>query len=127
MGSSQDVEKLLYKVSEVAEIFSVSRWTVYSYIEKGILAAIKLPIGGTRITKVSVNKFLEQLGVNKCENLLQLINRDRETKRIGGMDDLSVQTEVHSRIRRYPTNEEIMALRDGKVVISELPEEDPKE
>jgi excisionase family DNA binding protein len=48
------MEKLLLRVEEAAEMLSVSRWTIYRWVEEGRLEATKLGRGTLRIFSASI-------------------------------------------------------------------------
>ena len=48
----------LYTISEVAEIFRVTRSTVQSWTDAGKLKYIRIPSGKRRITQSEVDRFL---------------------------------------------------------------------
>ncbi|MFQ5544075.1 MAG: helix-turn-helix transcriptional regulator [Nitrospiria bacterium] len=52
------MEKELLKVDEVAKKLSVSKWTVYRWVEEGRLKATKLGPGVLRIFKDSVDELI---------------------------------------------------------------------
>jgi excisionase family DNA binding protein len=54
------MEKLLLRVEEAAEMLSVSRWTIYRWVEEGRLEATKLGRGTLRIFRASLLKMVDQ-------------------------------------------------------------------
>jgi excisionase family DNA binding protein len=53
------MEPSLLRVDEVAKLLSVSRWTVYRWIEEGRLQGTKLNRGSLRIFRASVTALVE--------------------------------------------------------------------
>lgn len=51
---------MLLKVTEVAVLLRVSKTTVHKLLEQGLLSSVKLSQRGTRITKASVDAFLQR-------------------------------------------------------------------
>lgn len=52
--ASIPMEKTLFRVEEAAELLSVSRWTVYRWVEEGRLRGTKIGKGSLRIFRESV-------------------------------------------------------------------------
>lgn len=48
------LEKTLLRVGEAAEVLSVSRWTIYRWVEEGRLRGTKVGKGSLRIFRESV-------------------------------------------------------------------------
>lgn len=48
------MEKTLLRVGEAAELLSVSRWTIYRWVEEGRLRGTKIGKGSLRIFRQSV-------------------------------------------------------------------------
>ena len=55
------MEKLM-TVEEAAEVLRAHRKTVYGWIEKGLLRAIKLPTGSLRVTEEAIDEFVKKGG-----------------------------------------------------------------
>ncbi|MET0514842.1 MAG: helix-turn-helix domain-containing protein [Nitrospiraceae bacterium] len=53
------MEKTLLRVGEAAEVLSVSRWTVYRWIEEGKLEGTKIGPGSLRVLRESVAQLIE--------------------------------------------------------------------
>ena len=53
------VEKMLLRVEETAELLSVSRWTVYRWVEEGRLRGTKIGKGSLRIFRDSIVGLIE--------------------------------------------------------------------
>jgi excisionase family DNA binding protein len=51
---------MFLKVSEVAVLLRVSKTTVHKLLDQGLLSASKLSPRGTRVTKASVDAFLQR-------------------------------------------------------------------
>lgn len=54
------IDKRLLRVDEAAILLSVSRWTIYHWVQKGRLEATKVGKGSLRIFQASVNALIEQ-------------------------------------------------------------------
>lgn len=53
------MEKALFRVGEAAEFLSVSRWTVYRWLEQGKLKGVKIGNGSTRIFRESLDGLIQ--------------------------------------------------------------------
>jgi excisionase family DNA binding protein len=53
------MEQPLLRVDEVAKLLSVSRWTVYRWLEEGRLEGTKLNRGSLRIFRASVTALVD--------------------------------------------------------------------
>jgi len=53
------MEKTLLRVGEAAELLSVSRWTIYRWVEEGRLRGTKIGKGSLRIFRQSVLDLIE--------------------------------------------------------------------
>lgn len=53
------MEKSMLRVGEVAELLSVSRWTIYRWVEDGRLRGTKLGKGSLRIFRESVTSLIK--------------------------------------------------------------------
>lgn len=62
-GASQTLmnrlEKTLLRVGEAAEVLSVSRWTIYRWVEEGRLRGTKIGKGSLRIFRESIVALIE--------------------------------------------------------------------
>lgn len=54
------MNKCLLRVDEAATLLSVSRWTVYRWVQEGRLDATKVGKGSLRIFQTSVASLIEQ-------------------------------------------------------------------
>lgn len=54
------MEKTLLRVGKAAEFLSVSRWTVYRWVEEGKLIATKLGKQSLRVIGNSVDKLISE-------------------------------------------------------------------
>jgi excisionase family DNA binding protein len=54
------MNKTLLRVGEAAELLSVSRWTIYRWVEEGRLRGTKLGKGSLRIFRESVTALIER-------------------------------------------------------------------
>jgi excisionase family DNA binding protein len=53
------MEKSMLRVGEAAELLSVSRWTIYRWVENGRLRGTKLDQGSLRIFRESVTGLIK--------------------------------------------------------------------
>ena len=53
------MEKTLLRVGEAAELLSVSRWTIYRWVEEGRLRGTKIGKGSLRIFRQSIVELIE--------------------------------------------------------------------
>ncbi|GKS57093.1 hypothetical protein YTPLAS18_06200 [Nitrospira sp.] len=53
------LQESLLRVEDAAKILSVSRWTIYRWVEEGRLEATKISRGSLRIFHRSVNSLVE--------------------------------------------------------------------
>jgi excisionase family DNA binding protein len=60
------MDKALLRVAEAADILSVSRWTIYRWVEEGRLEGTKIGRGSLRVFYYSIEKLVEQ---NRTENV----------------------------------------------------------
>lgn len=56
-------EKTFLRVGEAAELLSVSRWTIYRWVEEGRLRGTKIGKGSLRIFRESIVGLIEK---NEC-------------------------------------------------------------
>jgi excisionase family DNA binding protein len=61
LNSSEPVERLLYRVTDVAEALSLSRAKVYELITSGALRSVRID-GARRIKAADLEAFVESLG-----------------------------------------------------------------
>ncbi|MDR4463432.1 MAG: helix-turn-helix domain-containing protein [Nitrospira sp.] len=54
------MEKSMLRVGEAAELLSVSRWTIYRWVEDGRLRGTKLGKGSLRIFRESVASLIKR-------------------------------------------------------------------
>jgi excisionase family DNA binding protein len=73
------MEKALLRVGEAAEFLSVSRWTIYRWLEEGRLEGTKLGRGSVRVFSCSLNKLVEQ---NRTDELCQDVESSRQIRSI---------------------------------------------
>jgi excisionase family DNA binding protein len=52
-------EKTLLRVGEAAAVLSVSRWTIYRWVEEGRLRGTKIGKGSVRIFRDSISSLIE--------------------------------------------------------------------
>ncbi|MBZ0159965.1 MAG: helix-turn-helix domain-containing protein [bacterium] len=72
------MNKCLLRVDEAAMLLSVSRWTIYRWVQEGRLEATKVGKGSLRIFQISVASLIEQnrtWDVKPSENQLNLSPR----------------------------------------------------
>ena len=60
MEALTEVEKL-FTLSEAAVLLGVSYWTVYDWVRKGKIRAIKTPTGRWRIPKSAMEELFKQM------------------------------------------------------------------
>jgi excisionase family DNA binding protein len=53
------MEKTLLRVGEAAELLSVSRWTIYRWLEEGKLEGTKIGRGSLRVFRASLDKLVQ--------------------------------------------------------------------
>lgn len=53
------MEKTLLRVGEAADLLSVSRWTIYRWVEEGRLRGTKIGKGSLRIFRQSIVDLIE--------------------------------------------------------------------
>ena len=53
------MDKPLLRVGEAADILSVSRWTIYRWVEQGRLRGTKIGKGSLRIVRESINELID--------------------------------------------------------------------
>lgn len=53
------MNKMLLRVGEAAELLSVSRWTIYRWVEEGRLRGTKIGKGSVRIFRDSIMSLIE--------------------------------------------------------------------
>jgi excisionase family DNA binding protein len=53
------MNKMLLRVGEAAELLSVSRWTIYRWVEEGRLRGTKIGKGSVRIFRDSITSLIE--------------------------------------------------------------------
>ena len=56
--------KTLFRVEEAADVLSVSRWTIYRWVEEGRLRGTKIGKGSLRIFRESIVALVEG---NECD------------------------------------------------------------
>lgn len=52
-------EKTLLRVEEAAAVLSVSRWTIYRWVEEGRLRGTKIGKGSVRIIRASITSLIK--------------------------------------------------------------------
>ena len=63
------MEKTLLRVGEAAELLSVSRWTIYRWVEEGRLRGTKIGKGSLRIFRQSIVDLIESNESNSFSTL----------------------------------------------------------
>jgi excisionase family DNA binding protein len=53
------MEKRLFRVGEAADFLSVSRWTIYRWLEQGKLKGTKIGKGSTRVFRESLDGLIQ--------------------------------------------------------------------
>lgn len=64
------MEKVLVRVDEAAELLSVSRWTIYRWVEHGKLEGTKIGKGSVRVFKASLDRLVEESRVEVCQGAI---------------------------------------------------------
>ncbi|SLM47817.1 conserved protein of unknown function [Nitrospira japonica] len=54
------MEKTLFRVGEAADFLSVSRWTIYRWLEQGKLRGTKIGKGSIRVFRDSLDGLIQQ-------------------------------------------------------------------
>lgn len=72
---TENVDKMLYSVSEASQALGVNNHLVYELINKGLLPAMKL--GTKKIRKKSLEEFLEKYEGMDLSNLDNIIELDK--------------------------------------------------
>lgn len=54
------MEKQLLRVNEAAEFLSVSRWTIYRWLEQGRLEGTKISRGSLRVFRASLEHLVQE-------------------------------------------------------------------
>lgn len=54
------MEKVLFRVGEAADFLSVSRWTIYRWLEQGKLKGTKIGKGSVRVFRDSLDGLIQQ-------------------------------------------------------------------
>ncbi len=70
--------KMLYSVKEISEVLGVSLHIAYDLIYKGYLPAMKL--GGIKVRKAALEKFLEEYEGKDLTNLDNVIDFESSAK-----------------------------------------------
>ena len=60
------MDKALLRVREAADFLSVSRWTIYRWVEEGRLEGTKIGRGSLRVFFHSIKKLVEQSERKMC-------------------------------------------------------------
>ncbi|MFO0731971.1 MAG: helix-turn-helix domain-containing protein [Nitrospiraceae bacterium] len=82
------MEPPLLRVKEAAQLLSVSKWTIYRWIEEGRLEASKIGGGSLRIFRVSVmalvdeNRTEQASGAPRSRAAVVRLSRARAKKRL---------------------------------------------
>ena len=71
MRSNLETHKLLYSVAEAAQLLSLSRGTVYKFIESGRLLAV-FPTAHARVSADSLHRYVALLETEQCQLTHQL-------------------------------------------------------
>lgn len=59
------MEPVLLRVQETAKLLKVSKWTIYRWVEEGLLTAVKLGPGSLRVVRTSVDELLRKSEVHE--------------------------------------------------------------
>lgn len=63
------MDKVLMRVDEAAAFLSVSRWTIYRWMEAGKLEGTKIGRGSVRIFKSSLDRLIECNRNDVCKSV----------------------------------------------------------
>jgi excisionase family DNA binding protein len=64
------MDKVLMRVDEAAAFLSVSRWTIYRWMEAGKLEGTKIGRGSVRIFKSSLDRLIECNRNDVCKSVV---------------------------------------------------------
>lgn len=73
--------KILLRVNEAAEALSVSRWTIYRWVEEGKLKGTKIGKGSLRVLKESVVQLIDQSRLDRWDESATVERRSRRPVR----------------------------------------------
>ncbi|MBX3302689.1 MAG: helix-turn-helix domain-containing protein [Nitrospira sp.] len=61
------MEPILLRIQEAAKLLSVSKWTIYRWIDEGRLRGTKIGRGSLRVFRTSVEELIEKTGIEGPE------------------------------------------------------------
>lgn len=64
------MDKVLMRVDEAAAFLSVSRWTIYRWMEAGKLEGTKIGRGSVRVFKSSLERLIECNRNDVCKSVV---------------------------------------------------------
>lgn len=64
------MERMLVRVDEAAAFLSVSRWTIYRWMEAGKLKGTKIGRGSVRVFKASLDRLVEENRNDVCKSVV---------------------------------------------------------
>ncbi len=64
------MDKVLMRVDEAAAFLSVSRWTIYRWMEAGKLEGTKIGRGSVRVFKSSLDRLIECNRNDVCKSVV---------------------------------------------------------
>ncbi len=64
------MDKVLMRVDEAAAFLSVSRWTIYRWMEAGKLEGTKIGWGSVRVFKSSLDRLIECNRNDVCKSVV---------------------------------------------------------
>jgi len=64
------MDKVLMRVDEAAAFLSVSRWTIYRWMEAGKLEGTKIGSGSVRVFKSSLDRLIECNRNDVCKSVV---------------------------------------------------------
>lgn len=64
------MDKVLMRVDEAAAFLSVSRWTIYRWMEAGKLEGTKIGRGSVRVFKSSLERLIECNRNDVCKSVI---------------------------------------------------------
>jgi excisionase family DNA binding protein len=65
-AKEKEMEKTLLRVGEAAEFLSVSRWTIYRWLEQGRLEGTKISKGSTRVFRASLEHLVHENRIDEA-------------------------------------------------------------
>jgi len=122
-----ELEDRLYSSSEVARILSVSRRTLYRYLESGTLGSMHLPSGRHRFTKDQVEAFLvKTYGASNVKSTPKVSTEKIEQKeeiKVEVKEEVTKKPSIFSKIEAVVKTTEIEKVQEIENEVEEEEEE----